>query len=304
MIEKPTIIITSLGRTGTLFFQNLFKHIYPDGVSLHEPDYFNFGQYRGARERIKQVCRQIHEAGFSNIVLKKITGKWSLIKLSDGRIRGKLDRTSTVRDFLRQRQDFIQSQRGLIYIESSSAYYGIIDIVNSAFAQHTLSYIIRDGRDWVRSIINWGESYTQGYIKKLIFRTWPEAPEFMNDPYCEEWAYMDHFQKVCWSWNKLNGYALATINDNPNARLFRFEDLFASSERNQHLYDFIAFTTRIHETQAPDIRSIDEWLDIKIHKSIGDYPTWEYWSDYNKQQFTRICGKLMEEQGYSLDAYP
>ena len=38
VIEKPTILITSLGRTGTDFFAKLFAHVLPNCTSLHEPD--------------------------------------------------------------------------------------------------------------------------------------------------------------------------------------------------------------------------------------------------------------------------
>jgi hypothetical protein len=79
LITKPTIIITSLGRTGTKFFQLLFEEIVPDSTSLHEPDYLNFGQYRGWGERIRQVVRQLRESGVSNLVVRKSLGKWSLI---------------------------------------------------------------------------------------------------------------------------------------------------------------------------------------------------------------------------------
>ena len=58
MIEKPTIIITSIGRTGTKFFGDLFREIIPDSTSLHEPDFLKVIRYRGAFERIRQIIKQ------------------------------------------------------------------------------------------------------------------------------------------------------------------------------------------------------------------------------------------------------
>ena len=59
MIKKPTVIITSLGRTGTQFFSTFFGQVLPDCTSLHEPDIWNIVQYRGTGELFKQVFRQL-----------------------------------------------------------------------------------------------------------------------------------------------------------------------------------------------------------------------------------------------------
>ena len=96
MIDKPSIVITSLGRTGTKFFQELFADIIPDATSLHEPDYLNFGQYHGISERFRQLVRQMQESGFSNLIIRKALGKWSLITISDARLRGTLGYSEAV----------------------------------------------------------------------------------------------------------------------------------------------------------------------------------------------------------------
>jgi len=83
MIEKPTILITSIGRTGTEFFSKFFGDGIPDCTSLYEPNTIaltgNFEQY----------AEQIRRAGIWRMVFLKAMGKWSLAKLSDARLTGK-----------------------------------------------------------------------------------------------------------------------------------------------------------------------------------------------------------------------
>jgi hypothetical protein len=156
MIEKPSILITSLGRTGTQFFSLLFKDVVPDCDSFHEPDIV---QFAGITNRIDSFIRRVKDAGIYNMVFLKLLGKWSLIKLSDHRIKGELDNVKASQDLHQQRVKFVQSKKGKVYIEASVGYYGLLDIMPKVFSQHKAIYIVRDGREWVRSTLNWGEIF-------------------------------------------------------------------------------------------------------------------------------------------------
>jgi hypothetical protein len=300
-ISKPTVIITSLGRTGTKFFQLLFEEVVPDSTSLHEPDYLNFGQYRGWGERIGQVVRQLRESGVYNLAVRKSLGKWSLIELSHARVRGELDYAEAVQQVLSQRRRFVRSQRGSVYIESSSAYYGLIDVLEGAYARHRAVYIIRDGRDWVQSKMNWGTMYVKGGVRRLVSSTWPSAMEFADDPHRAKWEKMSRFERLCWAWVKLNEYALATIHENPNARVFRFDHLFESEDRYHHLRELIDFATALPHTELTSTGSWEGWLEKPVHQSAPRFPSWGEWSEECKQQFRAICGRLMERLGYGFD---
>lgn len=301
MIEKPTIIITSLGRTGTLFFTALFKEIIPDGTSLHEPDYLNFGQYRGTRERIRQVIRQLHESGVSNLIVKKyLLGRWNLLKLSDARLRRKLGYDEAVQQVLSQRRGFVHSRKGSVYIESSAAYRGLVDVLKDVYQHHRAIYIIRDGRDWVQSMINFSILYNHGRIRGLVHHPGPTPMDIENDPYQSKWKTMSRFEKLCWAWVRLNSYALGTVQQNPNARIFRFEDIFKSKNKYQHLEDLVRFATSLPGVESGVSFSLEGWLDRKIHKSIVKFPAWPEWSLEHKQQFRAICTPLMTELDYEI----
>ncbi|MGC9400542.1 MAG: hypothetical protein ACP5HM_15595 [Anaerolineae bacterium] len=299
MIEKPTIIITSLGRTGTKFFAALFRDLIPNAISLHEPDVFNFFQYESKKERIRQTVKQIQEVGLYNLFSRRAFG--SVIELSDSRMRNDFEYEEFARQLLKLRCEFVESREGTIYVESSIGYYGLIDVLSCVYECHRVVYVVRDGRDWARSHMNWGEMYGKGKLRSIFAHTWPTAPEIAEDPYADQWSKMSRFEKICWAWVRLNRYALDTIQQNPNARVFRFEDIFESEDRYQHLAELVNFATDMPGVDPVPAEALEGWLDRRIHKSSGDFPAWPEWSTQQKQQFKEICGSLMEELGYELN---
>jgi hypothetical protein len=301
MIEKPTIIITSLGRTGTLFFSDLFREVIPDSTSLHEPDYFNFGQYRGPKERIREAIRQVRESGFYNLIIRKSLGKWNVRAVSDARVCGKLSYSDAASQILDQRRNFINSQKGSIYIESNSAFYGVIDVLPDVFNEHRVIYLVRDGRDWIRSMMNFTAvtMYGKGWLRTLISPDWPTATDLKDEPFATRWPSMSVFEKLCWAWTRLNEYALDSVRENQHARVFRFEDIFKGKDRYKHLQDLVTFAAS-HNKHSSEF-SLDGWLERKIHGSNNHFPEWNGWSSSQKQQYKVICSPLMERLRYKFD---
>jgi hypothetical protein len=301
MIKKPTIIVTSLGRTGTQFFSALFTDILPDSASLHEPDVFNFLQYEGTNERLRQTVKQIRQVGFHHLFVRKALGRGSVIKLSDLRVCGRLEYSEAARRLLKQRSTFVGSREGSVYIEANAGYYGVLDVLDDVFVHHKAAYIVRDGREWVRSNMNWGQMYNKGKIRRFLAHTWPAASEMEEDPFRSEWNSMSRFERICWAWIRLNEYALRTIEENPDARVFRFEEIFKANGRHQHLTELVSFATDMPGVGPVPPRALDGWLDRKIHGSSGDFPAWPEWSSEHRGQFSEICRPLMEALDYELD---
>jgi hypothetical protein len=299
MIEKPTTIITSLGRTGTLFFATLFREIVPDSISLHEPDYFNFGQYRSPKEKIRKAIKQVRESGFFNLIIRKAFGKWNLRAVSDARVCGKLSYSDAAEQILDQRRCFINSQNGSLYVESSSAFYGVIDILPDVFAEHRVVYLVRDGRDWIRSMMNFTAAvmYGKGWLRALISPDWPTAVDLKDEPFAYRWPSMSVFEKLCWAWARLNEYALNSVRENQEARAFYFEDVFTGKSQGKYLQELVTFATPFSDIKL-SIPDCSAYLGHKVHKSSARFPEWEDWSTHQKQHFHAICGPLMQHLGY------
>lgn len=295
MINKPSIIITSLGRTGTKFFSVLFKEIIPDCSAFHEPDIV---QYFGTNNRIKSFMSRVKDAGIYNMIFLKLLGKWSLIKVSDARLRGVISKEQAIKEVLRQRINFINSKPGNIYVESNAGYYGLIPILNKVYTCHRAIYIIRDGREWVSSAMNVAELYGKKGLRKIFAHQMPSAHEFPTDPLYERWHFTSRFEKLCWAWSKLNEYALSTLAENPNTRMFHFEEIFSKKGSYRALNDLVTFATSIPSIEPKHIGTTDGWLERKIHKSSNEYSPWKDWSTDQKHQFEQICGSLMDQLGY------
>lgn len=301
MIDKPTVIITSLGRTGTLFFQKLFEASIPECTCLHEPDRLNFGQYKGLSNKTVQVFRQMGESGAFNLIFRKfLLSDWSIEAVSKGRITGASSDGEAKDRIVSQRKKFIQKQPGTLYIESSSAYYGVIDILTDVFSHHRLIYIIRDGREWVRSKMNFGTMYNKNKLQQRVSGNWPTAVE-INDPiYGEKWDKISRFEKICWAWTALNQYALKCVEKNPYARVFRFEDIISAPEAAKNLSDLMNFATSLPLTIDMASSGLEDWVKQKIHSSQKAFPGWDQWSKEQINCFVRICGPLMQKVGYDL----
>ena len=78
----------------------------------------------------------------------------------------------------------------------------------------------------------------------------------------------------------------------------KFEDIFHAEKRLEHLQDLLQFTAEASENTKPNYTQIAGMLEKKIHRSSGEHPGWEGWSDSQKDQFEEICGDLMDQYQY------
>src|SRR6056297_3125734 len=101
MISRPTIIFSSIGRTGTNFFAELFNSVCQDCLALHEPDVLTIRKNKA----LKNTAKQINEIGGKYLWLK-IRGSWSLVKISDDRFTGRIDKEFATKKLFEQRSDF------------------------------------------------------------------------------------------------------------------------------------------------------------------------------------------------------
>lgn len=295
-------MITSLGRTGTRFFAHLFQTLVPDCTSLHEPDVLSIDEYCGIQQRLQAIARQISEGGFYEMVLRKVVLRRGLRYVSDARARGEIDVSEAAARVIAQRRDFVQRQAGEFYIESSAALYGLVDVFPRAFTDHRAIFIIRNGRDWIRSIMNFSGApiYKRSRLRLLFTPEWPGAPEFESDPYAQQWDQLPRFEKLCWAWTNLNEFALKCVNRNPNALVFRFEDLFDPRNDYEELRTMVRFATESLGSPVPE-RLVEAQLTRKIHKSQeSNLPEYSLWADEQRRSFIEICGSLMNRMGYEL----
>ncbi len=292
------IIITSLGRTGTNYFYTLFEEMIDDCSSFHEPDVFHARLDEGFQDFLIASKIKLAKVGWKYLLIQKVLGNFSLVKVSDSRLRGALTYENSIKILIEQRSDFILNNQETTYMESSFCYYGLIDLLPKVFANHRIAYIVRDGRDWVRSFHNWGKIYAKNRLRRLIGHTWPRADQYPDDPYYGTWNDMSRFERLCWAWNKLNRYALESIPQNPDAELFRFEDLFSSEDKYDRLAELMSFLLAVHDGET--IPNLHGKLEVKVQESANRFPNWLEWSSREKNLFIEHCGELMTKLSYDI----
>ena len=285
MIHKPSIIISSIGRTGTTFFPVLLKEIIPTCTALHEPDiiHVNFKR-RNISGDFYRFIEQVATVGFSKIIIQKLLGHFSISELSDTRVRSQKSTNEIKKELLRQRDFLVNRVPGVLYVESNFGYYGLLDIIPDVFSNVRIVYIIRDGRDWVRSWMNAGELYEKGKFRSLFVHTWLRADELDDDPYKEKWEEMSRFEKICWAWVRLNEFALTALDSNEHAKLIKFEDIFQSNRRYENLDNLLKFCLSINGLEKLPRKSTQGFLDRKINHIEFNYPGWDLWETRQKKQ--------------------
>jgi hypothetical protein len=297
IIDKPCILVTSLGRTGTQFFARLFADILPGATSVHEPDIF---QGTGVENRLAQYVTQARVAGIWRMGCLKALGKWTLVKVSDDRFLERIGVEQAARRLLAQRRGFIGEVAGTAYVEANVGYYGLLDVTPRVFAEHRAAYFVRDGREWIRSHMNWGELYGKRGLRWLLSHKWPGAGDVTSDLHAEEWPRLGRFEKLCWAWAHLNRYGLAKAALNPHARVFPFEAVFATRAGYEALDELIEFLTAMPGLDRRLVGSPRGWLERPIHQSSHEFPAYGSWSRSQKRHFEKLCGPLMEKLGYDV----
>ena len=88
------------------------------------------------------------------------------------------------------------------------------------FNNFKIVHIIRDGRDYLRSGMGriW---YTKEDDDPRM-----KATYFPNDPYYDKWNEMSRFEKICWRWQKKDGFIYDQVEEMDNAITVKFEDIF------------------------------------------------------------------------------
>ena len=294
MIEKPSIIITSGGRTGTKFFFELFNNIIQGCIVFHEPENINLKEPFDVLWKIKKF-------GIWNMSFKKIRGDWGITSISNRRMGGRINKNESSKLLLNERKKFVESFPERIYVEASYHYYGLIDVLPMVFKNQRTVYIIRDGRDWVRSQMNkkafYHEKSPHTRYKTRI------SPYILDDnKYINEWHSMSQFEKLCWAWTTINKYALNSVKkSNENARLFYFEDIFYSNNKYDSLKNLVDFATFIPGYGRIKYSSLEEKLEKKVNQPLKyEFPSWEKWSLNQKNEFMQICGDLMKQLKYDI----
>jgi hypothetical protein len=109
------------------------------------------------------------------------------------------------------------------------------------------------------------------------------------------WIFMSKFEKYCWVWYYKNSL-FKEFQNTANYKLIKFEDLTKSPENSKHfkeLTDFLGLEDRTSNYKETALKAINK-------STVKKFPSYEHWSQKQKNTLLKICGNLMLELGYQI----
>ena len=294
-IAKNSVFICSTGRTGTQFFGKRISDSIEDCFSVHEPAAVWLSRPKEWREKSKIF-------GPFRMTIGQFLPSNSMFKLSADRAAGRIGDKKAREYVYKQRKRYVSKVKQSLYVESNAHLYGVLDLLSEIFPNCKIIYVMRDPRTWIRSALNTPEYVLYSPIDFRFFKASVRAIDFENDPYYHRWEQMDKFEKYCWYYNKVNSFALSLMQGKDNFRIFRFEDLFQSSDRVSEFKSMLDFATNFENHQY-QYHLKEEMIKKKVHSRSkkGKLPDWNEWEPRLAQTIMEHCSRWFLEYGYGKE---
>lgn len=302
-IQKKSIFIVSGGRTATRFLSELLAISVKSCHSIQEPDVWRIVDLVKLKKNRKFFLQKIKDYGAFNMTFGKVLPLGSARNLSIARQLGKIDKIKAAKKFYQTRRRPVSRTNKTIYAEANLQLVGLLDIIPLVFPNSKTVFIIRDGRNWVRSYMNIKNPiYSKHDPLYYIPYSRLKAKMIQSDPFSSAWNHFSVFQRICWFWRFHIGYALKTIKKNPNARTVHYEHLFDSSMQEKNLNGLLRYLTTFPDKHQAEYQYKGELTGKWFHEShTKQFPKWEEWSLEMVKEFHEICGDLLLKQGYGSE---
>lgn len=205
---KDNFFIISTGRTATNFFGHFFNENFENVLAFHEPapDLYDIGidKYRNKNKF------------FSSKSLLKIArfNQYKKLKKSESKI----------------------------YIESNPNLSFLLAEIKEFFPESKILYITRDLPSYLISAFNKSpdNSNKMFFYDSNDHRKRITPFDFPNDPLVKTWNNISREEKIAWYWKTCNEIILENIS-NMNYLQVKYEDIFLSENKKEHLKEVINF---------------------------------------------------------------
>ncbi len=283
-MDKDLVFIVSAGRTGTQFFGTQLGRIIDDCVSAHEPD-----RYAGFS---RATWDSIRHFGFRQVVVQRILRRSGIRHLTQQYLAGRLTDQQATRSIHEQRDHYLRKQRASLVVESYYQWYGLLPCLRQAYPRCRIVGIVRDPRAWVMSLQHRKLKHALGRFARRL------TPELAGDEeHLARWQAMNAFERYCWEWKTINEHIVSSVNEDPLARLYRFEDLFRPGDEGGEMRSLLTFITRF-DGRSYDFTLDDSVMASRLNASGKVQVAWPDWPSEQALALHRICGELMGELGY------
>ncbi len=199
--------------------------------------------------------------------------------------------------------------KGKKYMDKNPNYLFFIDELMANFDCKFI-FVIRDGRDVVRSAMDYDE------YGKNLYRTFEDEdnpktvqPEEdfwdfarlrpkKTDTIFYSWKSLTRFEKASWYWAKFNGLILKKIEKKDKDRFITVDISNINLKEIEKIFNFAGlegFNRDIISKMLKErINSAQEKWGLK-----DIFPKWDKWDNNMKESFSRYAGRMMKRLGYN-----
>lgn len=204
--------------------------------------------------------------------------------------------------------------RGLKYGDKNPNYLPFIPYIAELWNCKFL-FPIRDGREVVRSLMDWHDFYRQKFSHSGVFAMKEDDPDSLVDlpeqdwwdysrlrpnpgnPYFEEWKQLSRFEKCAWHWANFNRTALELLSQLDSQRWLQVDMKSLDRPKMGELFDFLGLdgfnADQIGEMISARINSLQERAGLS-----DKFPRWTDWTPVQQSAFDRIAGDMMDHVVY------
>lgn len=245
VIERPVGLVVSGGRTGTAFLGTRLQHLFENATVFHEADAIH------RRSKTKDLIWSLKKFGIYRGFLGKLIGQSGAGHLSRRYLSGDISESEAARELVQIRNRLYNSApRGNLVIETNYSMYGLLPVLPNALKQYRVAAIIRRPEDFIRSWLRMGQRY--GRKDWLHFAGLRLTPARFGDyEAARQWSRMSRAERLAWFWTAVYTTIDHAARYDPNIKIFRFEDLFKSPDRHQHLGDMLSFLGNFETNHFP-----------------------------------------------------
>jgi len=289
-VNKDLVFIASGGRTGTSFLGHELCRVIDDCWSEHEPDILH--------ATCNLTRKQVADFGLWHMVVGRLLGRTGVRVLGQRLLTGQID-PATVRRRIRQsRRRYHERISETLVIESHAQWWYLAAELQSIFPGAKLIGVVRDPRSWVRSWLNHGGRYDRSDRVRWLPPGRLTPARLGQTELARLWKDWGAFERLAWEWRVIYGHLARATEGAKNARMFRFEDLFAGD--GAAMADLVLFAAS-HGQRRYSVRSL-EGFTARVHNSShGSAVQWEAWTPEQARFVQHLCGPLMERWGYGME---
>ena len=154
--------------------------------------------------------------------------------------------------------------------------------------------MVRDPRDWIVSIANFGAA---GWRRPMD--GWPFT-HTIHPLVRRDWSRLDVIRRGAWRWRFAYEQIGRCLEGAADSTTVRYEDLFAADEELrlrsiQQIISIVSPETRVDPAEVP----WDDRINPSAPRGVSE---WHRWSPDTQREVDAICADLMEHFGYERRA--